>query len=680
MSSGRVWLGLVVLVAAAALTGLVLAVVARLPDVAVRAEPVVVQVPPPAPAPAPAKRAPAPTGPAIPDVDPPPKTAPPVAVKRSEPAPEAPAVLASEPEPPPAAAEPGLSDAATDDPPPEDPFDRSTGARERRLRAFGGDARSEDAVEAGLRWLAAHQSDDGTWQRVGFQDQCPDTDRCLGTAHTRTDVSLRTGLTGLAMLAFLGAGHTDRVGAYQDTVRRATAALLRYQRPDGGFSRSPNIAGYNDALATLALAELFAMTRDERLRAPLEAAVGNLVRGQQPLGGWDYVLRPESGRNDTSITAWAVQALHTCAVAGIQVPRAALIRASLHFQRAGEPDGRVRYSDADIGFKLDPDTMRPVYRYGGAMTACGLTCEEILGWRRDAPMRVKQVALLFTDPPSATRARGGDTTHLHSYYYWYYGTLAMFQNGGDDWKRWNASLRDALLPLQDRRVGVNDRRPHTYGSWDPYGRGWGKWGRMGGRVYTTALATLTLEIYYRHTPTYLDDRVIAGVADWEGFLREADDADRVASVAALGNTRIDIAESALLFLLNDPSQTIAVEAARTLAQRGSPRGEDVLRRAIAEGPGWQRAQSEAALQRVARLRAQPPASGRVRRYEAAHQLATLDLPGAWVGMPIEIERDGGRIARMRVIRRYEGRDVVLAEVAPDGGAPRAGDAARETRP
>ncbi|MCA9243107.1 MAG: hypothetical protein KDA32_04070 [Phycisphaerales bacterium] len=575
------------------------------------------------------------------------------------------------------------SDAADDPPaietPAEDPFDRSTEARIRRLRAFGGDARSEDAVEAGLRWLAAHQSEDGTWRRVGFQDQCPDSDRCLGTAYKRMDVSLRTGLTGLATLAFLGAGYTDRDGPYQDTVRRATAALLRDQRPDGGFSRSPNIAGYNDALATLAVAELYAMTRDERLRRPLVAAVDNLVRAQQPLGGWDYVLRPDSGRNDTSITAWAVQALHTAAVAGVRVPRAALIRASLHFQRAAEPDGQVRYADADIGFKLDQETLQPVYRYGGAMTACGLTCEEILGWRPDAPLRRKQITVLFSDPPSATRALGGDTTQLHSLYYWYYGTLAMFQIGGDEWKRWNASLRDALLPLQDRRVGVNDRRPHTYGSWNPYGRGWGKWGRMGGRVYSTALATLTLEIYYRHTPTYLDDRVVAGGVDWETFLRGADDQDRVAAVAALSNTRIEVAEPALLSLTGDESVTISADAARVLAQRGSPAGESALRRGAAQGPGWQRAQSEAALRRITDILSGPPTRGKLRRFEPMRSLATLDLPNAWAGMTVTIERAGAPIGKMCVIRRFEGRDVVVAELLESTETPAAGDDVRELR-
>ena len=37
------------------------------------------------------------------------------------------------------------------------------------------------------------------------------------------------------------------------------------------------------------------------------------------------------------------------------------------------------------------------------------------------------------------------------------------------------------------------------GSWDPSG----PWGRYGGRLYSTAISTLTLEVYYRLLPLYL---------------------------------------------------------------------------------------------------------------------------------------------------------------------------------
>ena len=67
----------------------------------------------------------------------------------------------------------------------------------------------------------------------------------------------------------------------------------------------------------------------------------------------------------------------------------------------------------------------------------------------------------------------------------------MYQYGGKPWEDWNAVVRDTLIGEQ-RRTG-----PYA-GSWDPNG----PWGRYGGRLYSTAIATLTLEVYYRLLPLY----------------------------------------------------------------------------------------------------------------------------------------------------------------------------------
>jgi hypothetical protein len=72
-------------------------------------------------------------------------------------------------------------------------------------------------------------------------------------------------------------------------------------------------------------------------------------------------------------------------------------------------------------------------------------------------------------------------------YYWYYATLAMFQVGGPEWNSWNSKLQSAVIDTQ--------RTDNNYaGSWDPVG----PWGEDGGRVYSTALMTLCMEVYYRY--------------------------------------------------------------------------------------------------------------------------------------------------------------------------------------
>jgi hypothetical protein len=70
------------------------------------------------------------------------------------------------------------------------------------------------------------------------------------------------------------------------------------------------------------------------------------------------------------------------------------------------------------------------------------------------------------------------------YYYWYYATLALHQLQDDAWRQWNDALKNRLLATQ-----------RADGSWPSDT----VWGGYGGTVYTTAMATLCLEAYYRHT-------------------------------------------------------------------------------------------------------------------------------------------------------------------------------------
>jgi hypothetical protein len=543
--------------------------------------------------------------------------------------------------------------------PPEREWDRSAAARRRAIERYGGTPRTENAVEAGLGWLAAHQSRSGLWDRLAFDRECPPGDRCVGVAVRRTDNDLRAGITGLALLAFLGAGYTDRDGPHADVVRRGVDALLALQQQDGGFSRDESMATYNDALATLALAEHYALVQDERVRAPLRRGALRLVASQQERGGWDYGRSPLLGRNDTSISAWAVQALQAARAAGVDVPPVAFVKAALHFRRATERDGRIRYADVGKGVKLGDD-LQPEYRHGPAMLAAGLMCKQMLGWRMTDGVAARHAAMVQTDLPSSAEARGRDPTQLHNAYYWYYGTLAMFQRGGDDWSRWNARLRDALLPLQDR-TERGDRRDHQYGSWRPFGAGWGMFGRMGGRVYSTAISTLTLEIYYRHTPAFLTDALPYRAADWRAYLRGVDERERLTVVACLAELRVELSEPVLIALLEDPYARVQLEAALGLVGLDSPRGGDVIAAALPDLTPFEQQRARRALERVAAIRALPPATGTLRLYDADTRLATVALPRSYVGMQLEVLRDGRRVALLRVVQRFTGRNVIVAQ-------------------
>ena len=568
--------------------------------------------------------------------------------------------------------------------PPEDdhrsPLESARLKQRRAVTRFGGDERTEDAVETGLAWLAAHQEADGTWDRFGFNRHCPSGDRCAGHAIRRSAPSLDAGITGLTLLAFLGAGYTDREGPHQDLVARAVDALLHAQQAHGGFSSDESQAGYNDALATFALAEYVSLTGDERVPPALRRAVDRLIRSQQHFGGWDYLPRSDRGRNDSSISAWAIQALTSAQTAGVYVPPDALCRAGIHLARASESDGRVWYADSGTGFDLEAGTMRAVYRYGPAMTAAGAACEVLLGWRVDSPMLRMQRALLAADPPSEARMVR-DTTSLHSYYYWYYGTLAMFQAGGESWERWNAQLRDAILPLQVR-PGPTGRGHHSVGSWPPYGTGWGKWGRMGGRVYTTALCVLTLETYYRHAPAYLVETTPMTAGAWRESWAALDSRQQRWALEALRGSRVEIGEPILADLLGNEDVAIAGEAALALTELDSPLGMGVLERANRSATGLPREELSEALTRARALRARAIPEGEVRMYDSDRGLATLHLPQAYVGLLVDIRRDQQQVARMRIIQRFTARDVVVAELvaAEAEDAPRPGDRAAPLPP
>ncbi len=78
-------------------------------------------------------------------------------------------------------------------------------------------------------------------------------------------------------------------------------------------------------------------------------------------------------------------------------------------------------------------------------------------------------------------------------YSWYYATLASFHVGGLQWERWNSRMQAAVLSLQRQDAG-----PHR-GSWDPDP----VWGGHGGRVYSTSLSVMMLEVYYRYLPMHI---------------------------------------------------------------------------------------------------------------------------------------------------------------------------------
>ncbi len=173
---------------------------------------------------------------------------------------------------------------------------------------------------------------------------------------------------------------------------------------------------------------------------------------------------------DTSQLGWQLMALKSAELAGIPMPeatRAGAIR-FLKSVASGEEGGLASY--------------RPGEQPSHSMTAEALVCRQFLGMARDNPAADEAGKALLGELPSK------DKVNL---YYWYYGTLGMYQLQGDYWQRWNEALQSAL-------VGRQQTDGDLAGSWDPVC----VWGGYGGRVYSTAMSALCLEVYYRFLPLY----------------------------------------------------------------------------------------------------------------------------------------------------------------------------------
>ncbi len=347
--------------------------------------------------------------------------------------------------------------------------DRIGPRRAAAAAARGGTEETERAVQAALEWLVRNQSSDGRWNaaRHGAGSGSAATGQHATTVGARSD----HGVTGLALLAFLGAGTTHRDGPHSVAVAKGIGMIAQRQRADGSLAGNAEFFAslYCHGMASIAVAECYALTGDEALRPVLERAVTHTLAMQHPhTGGWRYAA---GDRGDTSQLGWQVMLLASARNAGLTGFEGAEARAGTFLQSvaSGAARGLAAY--------------RPGERPSVAMTAESLFCRLLLGMPADHPSAAESLGLLAASPPTAAN---------YNSYTWYYATLASFHAGGSQWDAWNARLQTALLPLQHRTGGPLD------GSWDPDR----VWGGHGGRVYATALSALTLEVYYRHLPLH----------------------------------------------------------------------------------------------------------------------------------------------------------------------------------
>jgi hypothetical protein len=334
--------------------------------------------------------------------------------------------------------------------------------------AAGGSVETEAAVKAALKWFAENQMADGRWsarQHGAGRDATPD-----GIQRANAGIDADTGMTGLALLTLLASGHTHRQGQYQEVVRRGCNFLISQQNARGSLAGSADrfAAMYSHAIATFALSEDYGMTRDPQLEPPVRLAIGYTVAAQDAFGGgWRY---QPGDAGDTSQLGWQFMALKSADLAGVQFSpqtRQGITR-YLNSVASGQHGGLASYRAGQAPSRT--------------MTAEALACWQFLGLAQDHPAASEAANYVLEVLPGNGQP---------NYYYWYYGTLATFQMRGEPWRKWNAAVATQLVRLQ-KKDGT------ATGTWDPDA----VWGGYGGRIYSTALATLCLEVYYRYLPVY----------------------------------------------------------------------------------------------------------------------------------------------------------------------------------
>lgn len=346
--------------------------------------------------------------------------------------------------------------------------DRSGRGRSAAVATGDATRESEAAVDAALRWLAAHQHRDGGWSFRLDDPHGPCEGQCKNPLKNADDSPTpRTAATGLALLAFLGGGHTHHGGEYAETVRRGIYYLRGQARETSFGTDLQNGSMYGHGIATLALAEAFVLTDDEDLRELVEGTTTFCASAQHERGGWGYV---PGGPADITLTAWQIVALKTAEQQKIWSPTEVIPDAKAFVQTLAN-ESRNRF-----GYKSPEPKL--------STTAMGLLLQLYFGHQPGETGMAEGLDWIAAQGPSPTDV-----------YYDYYATLALHHSRHRGRMAFARALREHLVATQARQG-------HEDGSWHFPDR----YGSVGGRLYTTAMCTLILQTPYRYIPMSGADR------------------------------------------------------------------------------------------------------------------------------------------------------------------------------
>ncbi len=323
---------------------------------------------------------------------------------------------------------------------------RGVAGRAQRIQN-GATAEVERAIDMGVKWLAGVQSSDGHWDPKSYGGEA----------------NRELGVTGLALLVFLGEGHyPNSKTAYSAHVERGVDWVLAKQdQLTGGMNGS---IFYDQGISLMVMCETYALTKDEKYKEPAQKLLNFILSKASSEGGYSYT----GPGNDTSVTGFQIMGIKSAMMAGLTVPEDAVLKVHMYLRACTLEDGQAGYQGRD-----NPKI---------SMTSVAMCCRLFLGYGLEDTMVMKAGDLI---------ARNGPQTEDE--YFTYYATYCMFQVGGNKWRDWNKTFRPNVLSLQDMKT------KGLVGSFNP-GKTAGA--ANAGRVYATSMYLLTLQVYARFLPMY----------------------------------------------------------------------------------------------------------------------------------------------------------------------------------
>ncbi|GJM21173.1 MAG: hypothetical protein DHS20C15_10880 [Planctomycetota bacterium] len=343
------------------------------------------------------------------------------------------------------------------------------------------------AVGRALEFLAAHQDpDSGAWiSDVGYK---------LNQNYELTAVNKpHVGVTALAGLAFLSAGHLPSRGKYGAGLGRATDYLLGRVGEDGYISDNGSRM-YSHAFATLFLAEVYGMTDRSDVRSKLQNAVDFIVDCQNELGSWRY--EPFAAESDMSITVCQLNALRAARNVGIRVPRSTIDRAAEYVAQsyvssAGNGGQWQSYYALERGsFRYQAQSFT---RSSFALTAAGLAALHNAGINglRFKSASVGEIdlnhSISFLRETYDRVSANSRSNYAFHYFYWYghyYATQALYVIGGEAWREYYPMIQGEIL---DNQLSDGSFPTGTAGP---------------GKNFSTAMGAIILSLPYGYLPIF----------------------------------------------------------------------------------------------------------------------------------------------------------------------------------